>query len=270
MSFTAKSILGAIAFKCDGNWNEEFRILKEKIALSDEEVKNFSEKISTDYLYLTSGEYPRNFLNCLKCPPIVLFYKGDISLLTNTVGRKYIAIVGSRNASDYGRRSVGEIVKSLPDESIIVSGLAKGIDRAAHEAALDNGLKTIAVLGNGIDYVYPSENKDLYERIVENGGLLLSEYPNLTKPKPDQFVFRNRIVAAISDFLLIGEAYDRSGSSTTVNYALNCGKPVGCIPFPRDSKSLCNKLIKDGALLVESASDIVYEIGRKDWWEYIK
>ena len=93
-------------------------------------------------------------------------------------------------------------------------------------------------------------------------GGFLSEYPCSTQPKPDQFVFRNRIVASISDFLLIGEAYERSGSSTTVNYALQAGKNVGCIPYPRGKNSLCNRLIKDGAALIESASDLLNEIRR--------
>ena len=160
----------------------------------DEEVKNYRNKISTDYIFVTSKDYPRSFINELHCPPIVIYYKGDLSLLTERRNYNYIGIVGSRDASNYGRESVREIVKGLPKESIIVSGLARGIDREAHEAALDNGLKTIAVLGSGIDYIFPKENAWLYKRIIDEGGLILSEYPCSTQPKPDQFVFRNRIL----------------------------------------------------------------------------
>ena len=237
MVVSTKEVLGALSFKYDGDWEKVYNALKNKIFLSDEEVQNYRNKISTDYIFVTSKDYPRSFINELHCPPIVIYYKGD-------------------------RESVREIVKGLPKESVIVSGLARGIDREAHEAALDNGLKTIAVLGSGIDYIFPKENAWLYKRIIDEGGLILSEYPCSTQPKPDQFVFRNRIVAAISDFLLIGEAYERSGSSTTVNYALQAGKNVGCIPYPRGKNSLCNRLIKDGAALIESASDLLNEIRR--------
>lgn len=263
MALNAKEVLGALSFKFDGNWDRVYAALRDKETLSQSEIENYSKLISTDYIFLTSEQYPHFFQDELKCPPIVIFYKGDLSLLLDRDKYRYIGIVGSRNASDYGKRSVREIVKELPKDVVIVSGLAKGIDGTAHRAALDNGLKTIAVLGNGIDYIYPEENELLYKRIIDEGGLILSEYPNKVKPQPGQFVFRNRLVASISEILIIGEAYERSGSSTTVNYALQAGKTVGCIPYPRGCKSLCNKLIKDGAVLIESANDILFEIGRK-------
>ena len=262
MCLSTKNVLGALAIKYDGQWEKMYESIKKKSFFSSEEVENYISKISTDYIFVTSSDYPRFFLTQLSCPPIVIFYKGDLSLLTDRKKWNYVGIVGSRNVSPYGEESVRDIVKGLPKDCVIVSGLAKGIDRVAHEAALDNGMKTIAVLGSGIDYVYPRENAWLYKRIIDEGGLILSEYPCSTQPKPDQFVFRNRIVAALSDFVLIGEAYDRSGSSTTVNFALQCGKTVGCIPYPRNCKSLCNKLIKDGAVLIENASDITLELRR--------
>ena len=263
MACSAKDVLGALSFKHDGCRERIYTALKDKQMLKNEEIENLSSKISSKYFYMTSSEYPRFLINELSCPPIVVYYKGDLSLLNKRDELHYIGIVGSRDASDYGKKAVRDIVKELPKETVIVSGLAKGIDACAHTAAMDYGLKTIAVLGNGIDYIYPSENKEIYERILDQGGLILSEYPNLVKPKPDQFIFRNRIVAAISEFLLIGEAHERSGSSTTVNFALQAGKNIGCIPYPVGTKSLCNRLIKDGAALIESASDIMFEIGRK-------
>ena len=262
MVLSTKNVLGALSVKFDGNWEKLFAAIKNKEFLTDEQIENYTSKITTDYIFITSKDYPQHFLNELHCPPLVIYYKGDLSLLTERDKRKYIGIAGSRNISPYGQESVREIVKGLPKDCVIVSGLARGVDREAHEAALDNGMKTIAVLGNGIDYYYPRENAWLYKRIVDEGGLILSEYPSSSQPKPDQFVFRNRIVASISDFLLIAEAYERSGSSTTVNFALQCGKTVGCIPYPRGKNSLCNKLIKDGAVLVENATDITSELRR--------
>ena len=263
MSYDTKEILGALSYNFDGNWERMYKALKEKEILSEEEVENLYQKITTNYIYVTSPNYPSCFISELNCPPIVVYYKGDLSLLTNRDKYHYVGIVGSRGASEYGKNSVRDIVKGLGEDTVIVSGLAKGIDRSAHEAALDNNLKTIAVLGNGIDYIYPSENEDLYKRIVNEGGLILSEYPALVKPQPQQFIHRNRIVAVLSEFLLIAEAYDRSGTSTTVNYALNAGVTVGCIPYPRNCKSLCNRLIKEGAVLIESSIDIIDQLRRK-------
>lgn len=260
----AKEVLGALSFKFDGNWERLYEVLKNKERITDDEIKNFCSKITTNYIYLTSKEYPRFLVNEISCPPIVLYYKGDINLLCERDKNRYIGIVGSRNATEYGKKSVSDIVKGLPKDMVVVSGLARGIDKEAHESALDYGLKTIAVLGCGIDYIYPAENVALYKRIIDEGGLILSEYPCSVKPNPENFVFRNRIIASLSEFLLIGEAYDRSGSSTTVNYALQGGKTIGCIPYPRSSKSLCNKLIRDGAVLIENASDVLLEMGRKN------
>ena len=237
--------------------------MKEKEHLSEEEIENLYQKITTDYIYITSPNYPSCFTSGLKCPPIVIYYKGDLSLLTDRDKYHYVGIVGSKNASKYEKNSIRDIVKDLGKDTVIVSGLAKGVDRSAHEAALDNNLKTIAVLGNGIDYIYPSENKDLYERIVKEGGLILSEYPALVKPQPQQFINRSRIIAALSEFLLIAEAHNRNETSTTVNYALDVGATVGCIPYPRNYKSLCNHLIKEGAILIENSIDIIDQLKEK-------
>ena len=263
MSYNAKEILGTLSYKFNGNWERMYKALKEKEHLSDEEIENLYQKITTDYIYISSPNYPSCFTSGLKCPPIVIYYKGDLSLLTNRDKYRYVGIVGSRNASKYEKNSIKDIVKDLGKDTVIVSGLAKGVDRSAHEAALDNNLKTIAVLGNGIDYVYPSENKDLYERIVNEGGLILSEYPALVKPQPQQFINRTRIIASLSEFLLVAEIHDRNETSTTVNYALDVGATIGCIPYPRDCKSFCNHLIKEGAILIENSTDIVDQLKEK-------
>ena len=263
MSYNAKEILGTLSYKFNGNWERIYKALKEKEMLSDEEVENLYQKITTDYIYISSPNYPSCFMSGLKCPPIVIYYKGDLSLLTNRDKYHYVGIVGSKNASKYEKNSVKDIVKGLGKDTVIVSGLAKGISREAHEAALDNNLKTIAVLGNGIDYIHPSENEDLYKRIVNEGGLILSEYPALVKPQPQQFINRNRIIAGLAEFLLVAETDNRSKTSTTVNYALDAGVTVGCIPYPRNYKSLCNSLIKEGAVLIENSRDIIDQLREK-------
>ena len=112
------------------------------------------------------------------------------------------------------------------------------------------------------NYIYPKENEALYNRIIENGGLIISEYPNSVAPTPDKFCFRNRIVADIGSFLVIGEAYERSGTSITVNYALNAGKGIGCVPYPANVNSACNALIKDGAAMIENSDDLLLQLGR--------
>ena len=263
MNYNAKEILGTLSYKFNGNWERIYKALKEKEHLSEEEIENLYQKITTDYIYITSPNYPSCFTSGLRCPPIVIYYKGDLSLLTDRDKYHYVGIVGSKNASKYEKNSIRDIVKDLEKDTVIVSGLTKGIDRSAHEAALDNNLKTIAVLGNGIDYIYPSENEDLYKRIVNEGGLILSEYPALVKPQPQQFIYRNRIIAGLSEFLLVAEAHDRSATSTTVNYALDAGVTVGCIPYPRNYKSLCNSLIKEGAVLIENSIDIIDQLREK-------
>lgn len=228
--------------------------LKKFLIMKEAEAVN--EKLSTDYVTLLDNNYPNCFKTKLGEPPFVLYYKGDISLLNNKDFRK-LSIVGSRRCSKYGVESVKQIISSLPKDYIIISGLAKGIDSIAHKTALECGLKTIAVLGSGIDYIYPEENLTLYNDIILNRGLILSEYPNHVSPKKDNFIFRNRLVASLGEFLLIGEAYSHSGTQTTITYALQCGNSVGCIPYPINTDSLCNTFIKEGAYLIDSSKEIV-------------
>lgn len=255
MGRTNKDILAYLSYIKEGEREEIFKVIKNKERLNFDDMEETLAKISTNYVSLVDEIYPISFKRKLNKPPFILYYKGDLSLIYNR-NKKRLSVVGSRNATKYGCEAVRKIISELPKDYVIISGLATGIDAAAHKAALDNGLKTIAVLGSGIDYIYPSRNKDLYDEIIKNGGLIVSEYPNSTVPKRDNFVFRNRIVAGLGNFLLVGEAYERSGTSTTINYAMECGNNVGCIPYPITFNSMCNKYIKEGAYLIESASDV--------------
>lgn len=257
-----REILCVLSYKKEGKYDQIYEALVKKEKIDDKEVENILSLISTDYMTILDSDYPDFFKKCIQKPPFVLYYKGDINLLTKTDPRNFVSVVGSRKSTFYGESAVRNIIKDLPKDVVIVSGMAKGIDAASHRAALDFSLKTIAVLGSGIDYVYPKENEDLYNRIIQNGGLIISEYPNSIEPTPDKFIFRNRLVASIGSFLLVGEAYERSGTSITVNYALNAGKSIGCIPYPATCKSACNGLIKDGAALIETSDDLLIQLGR--------
>ena len=196
-----------------------------------------------NYFTILDKEYPLS-LKRLKQPPYILYYLGDISLLKNSL----ISIVGSRNATNYGKKMTSLIVEDLNKDYTIVSGMALGIDKIAHQSALN----TIAVLGSGINYVYPYSNLDLYNDLIKN-HLVISEYPNFTKPKPYYFIARNRIVAALGEALIVTQATRISGTFSTVDYALDLGKNIYTIPYQMDdlSGSGCNYLLQEGASFFE-------------------
>ena len=184
----------------------------------------------------------------------MLFYYGDISW-THIPKYRPIAVIGSRKCSEYGVNATRKIVSEIADEFPILSGLALGIDAIAAEETIKAGGKTIAVIGSGLDICYPSENKELYKVIKEN-HLLISEYPDGTPPNPDSFPMRNRIIAGLADTVIVTEAGFRSGTSITVNFALMEGKNILCVPYPLNSESTCNRLIKEGAFMVENGQDV--------------
>ena len=199
--------------------------------------------------------YPYNLKQIEDCPPILYAY-GNTDLLKND---NALAIVGSRNASISACRLARQIASEMAAKDIvIVSGMARGIDAAAHEGALTEKGKTIAVLGTGIDVVYPKENESLYKEISKK-GLILSEFPFHTKPQASNFPRRNRIVSGLSKGVLVVEANIHSGSLITAHQALDQGRDVYATPgTPYDGKSAgCNKLLKEGAMLVETAEDIL-------------
>lgn len=188
--------------------------------------------------------------------PIVLYTKGNTRLL-NT---ESISIVGCRNCSEYGRKMALKYGYLLARKNItIVSGLAKGIDTYAHKAALIAKGNTIAVLGSGINYIYPQENKKLYTDILNNNGLILSEYGIYTKPLPEYFPERNRIISGLANKILVVEAGRKSGSIITANIAAEQGKHVYAIPgnITNENSEGTNNLIKEGAILVSSLEDIL-------------
>ena len=200
---------------------------------------------------MADPDYPAAFL-MLEDPPYVVFYRGDKSL----IHQRGVAIVGSREMTPYAEQVTRWIASTLADRYPIVSGLAKGVDATAHAAALLKG-RTVAVLGCGIDRIYPSTNAALYHHIIAQ-GLVLSEYPALTPPLAAHFPWRNRLVAALSSTVIVTQADFKSGSMITVKQALALGKDVATIPYRLGDREgeACNALIRDGALLIMDDGDL--------------
>lgn len=212
-----------------------------------------------DYIEININDeiYPIK-LKEIKNPPKKLFFRGDLKLFENNL----IAIVGSRECTSYGFYKAYEFAKELSKKGIcIISGLAQGIDTAAHLGAMHQKGRTIAVLGTGLNKIYPKENEILAESIIKNGGLIISEYELYEERKSENFPKRNRIMSGLSDGILVVEARKKSGTLITARYAKEQGKKVFCIPGNVDiiNSSGTNKLIKNGAMLVTEIKDILNE-----------
>jgi DNA processing protein len=192
-------------------------------------------------------------------PPLLLYVQGDVTMLS----RPALAIVGSRNPTPQGRDNARNFAKALGELGyVIVSGLARGIDGAAHQGALEASSGTVAVVGTGLDQVYPPSHQELAQRIAHNGALV-SEFAPGTPGLPEHFPLRNRIIAGLTQGTLVVEAALQSGSLITARLALEGGREVFAIPGSIHSPQSkgCHRLIKQGAKLVESAADIVDELG---------
>jgi DNA processing protein len=226
-----------------------------KIALDDEmeKLKRYGVQILTWH----DNDYPARLKEIYDYPPL-LYIKGSLTAADEWC----LAVVGTRRATAYGRQVTEEIVADLARNNItIISGLARGIDSVSHQAALDAGGRTIAVLACGLDIIYPAENLNLARRIIENGALI-SEYPLGTKPKPDHFPRRNRILSGMSLGVLVTEAGEGSGALITADLALEQNRDVLAVPGSILSPSSygVNNLIQEGAKLVQNCQDILEEL----------
>lgn len=204
-------------------------------------------------------DYP-TLLTSISDPPDLLFYKGRLS----GQEERSISIVGSRRETRYGRNQAHTIARDLAANGIvIVSGLARGIDTAAHMGALDAGGRTIAVLGSGLSNIYPQENKELAERILQGGGAIISELPPAAEPLAFHFPVRNRIVSGLSHGLLLVEAREKSGTLITLGHALEQGREVFALPGEVDAPGslIPHQIIREGARLCTCAQDILEDMG---------
>lgn len=203
--------------------------------------------------------YPQDLLT-IADPPPTLYVRGRAALDDPCM----FAIVGARNCSAYGTRMTRRIARELSEAGVtVVSGLARGIDSAAHRGAVDARARTVAVLGCGIDVVYPPENRTLYEEILANGGSIVTEEPPGTPPLAHNFPARNRIISGMSRAVLLVEAARHSGAMSTVRHAIDQSRDVMALPGQADSvlSSSPHALIRDGARLVASAKEILEDLG---------
>ena len=238
---TAEEVLGF------NEWDEVDRIL--------EKTKRTGAQIMTYW----DDDYP-DLLREIYDPPLMLWIKGDRSALDTNA----ISIVGTRRVGGYGKKMAQKFAKELVDQNLtIISGLAYGTDGAAHQATVDAGGRTVAVLGSGIDWIYPSDHKGLAKKIVDTGGAVISEFPLGTAPEMGNFPVRNRIVSGMSLGTLVVASGLEGGSMITAKSALDQNREVFVIPHPVGHPNAigCNSLIKRGmGKLVQNVEDILTEI----------
>lgn len=246
---SAEQALLHVKQMAENGGKKNFKIAKTK---DIEKEIEYATKQNIKIIAFCEPEYPP-LLRHIHDPPPILYVKGHFDILR----KKSFAIVGARNASMLGKETAFQIAAEMGRNGIsIVSGMAKGIDAKAHEGALSTG--TVAVLGGGVDVIYPKENTKLYERIA-NTGTIISEAPLKTQPLAKHFPRRNRIISGMCRGILVVEAARASGSLITANMATEQGREVFAIPgHPSDERTRGpNKLIKQGAILTEDATDIL-------------
>jgi len=244
--------------KIAGITEEDIKAIQKSHRIWDVDQSWFSlmEK-GIGFVALEHPDYPQK-LKYISNPPYALYYVGKLP----EEKQKSVAIVGARGRSAYGSEMTSCLAKALAGHGVqVISGMAKGIDGDAHKGALAGGGETYAVLGSGVDVCYPTGHKYLYEKIIQNGGII-SEYPPQTQPAPWQFPARNRIISGLSDCVVVMEAKEKSGSLITADFAMEQGRDVYALPG-RVTDVLsqgCNKLIKQGAGIVESVEDFLADL----------
>ena len=217
------------------------------------------KELGGDILILDDGSYPP-MLREIADPPITLYVRGDWQACFE---QPCVAVIGSRMCSTYGQNASEMLARDLASRGIcVVSGLARGIDSAAHRGAIEAGGRTVAVIGTGLDSIYPKENAKLVEEIVASGGAVVSQFPLGTPPIKENFPYRNRIISGLSMGVLVVEASERSGSLITARLATEQGREVMAVPGNITSRNSfgTNYLIKVGAKLVQQWQDVVAEL----------
>ena len=253
--------------------------IKTKIVLPDKIISNIKnsyivqeklekqyeiiEKYKIHYVTIFDEFYPI-YLKEIYSPPPALFYRGDVSILSN---KKIIGVVGTRRADHYGLDVTTSICSELAGigNTVIVSGLAEGIDTAAHKAALNSGGLTAAVVGTSLDICYPARNKNLMEEIIKK-GVIISEFLPGTKIEPSNFPKRNRIISGLSKGILVTQAGIKSGALITAGYAIEQNRDVFAVPgaVNQSRSEGTNRLLKNSAVLVTNAQDIMEQF--PDWY----
>lgn len=237
-------------------------VLAARSRIHPEQLLQQHEQKNPHFWTPSDADYPRLLLETFSPPP-VLYYRGKVELQENQGVKPLIGIVGTRSASEYGKRWTRRITIALARNGFgVVSGLADGIDTEAHRSCLEAGERTLAVLGTGVDVDYPPKNRELYQQIL-NQGLVLSEYPAGTPPDRTHFPPRNRIIAGLSRAVLVMEAPTRSGALITARFANEYGRDVYVLPGSLDNpRSLgCLELISKGAQVILSENHLLEMLG---------
>lgn len=231
-------------------------LLDKKYRLNLDKYIKYMTENKIDIIAINDINYPKQ-LKQIYDPPIAIYVKGNIEILNNC----FIGIVGGRNCSIYGKRISMELSEYLSENGInIVSGLARGIDTYSHIGCIKGKSATVAVLGSGLNEIYPKENTNLAKEIINNGGAIISEYTLGIKPDRLNFPARNRIISGLSNKIVVIEAGKNSGSIITADYALEQGKDIFVVPGNIDSKNSegSNELIKEGANIITKYDDLIY------------
>ena len=255
MFYDGRLLLIYFAVKYNGDYEKIMTAIQLREEVTYEEAQKVYDSLKCKALTYLDYDYPLKLKQVYQ-PPFVLFYYGDISLLH----KRLFATVGSRNYSEYGKACADKIIEEVIPGNVLVSGLARGIDTVAHEAAIRSHAKTIAILGSGIDNCYPPENQELYEEIKKN-HLIISEYPGMSEPDRSHFPQRNRIIAGLADGVFIPQINGyMSGTMITYSIASNLGKPVVVAPHPYGSQTINNELINEGAIMAINGKQILDEM----------
>lgn len=253
----ADDVLLALSVKREGNYSLMISDIKKKVPLTHEEMQAARDLTKANFLTIVDHEYPSCF-TMIENPPLILYYYGNFDLLNKPYR---LTVVGTRQPTVYQEDTTYKMIQEVEEKTknrvIICSGMAKGIDQAAMKAAMDVGAPVISIIGSGIDNPYPSENQELYEYCKSDKGLVLSEYPLSQQAKPENFLFRNRLLAAVSQVLFVGGGKSHSGTSATVRYALDDNRDVYALPCNVSGNDLTNSLIQEGAYSALSSMDLI-------------
>lgn len=259
---TARQIILTISYLKKGKWEDIYAHIKNQVPLTKEEKAEAEANTKSNYVTIVDEDYP----SCLKDiykPPFVLYYYGNLAL---TEAKYRLTAVGSRKPSIYQNdtcyRLIQEVEEKMNHEVVIVSGMAKGSDSTMMKAAMNVNAPVISIIGSGIDNPYPADNDGIYDYCKSGKGLVLSEYPLNEKAASQNFLFRNRLLAAFSPSLFVGSGKRRSGTNNSVYWASSFNRNVLCLPcnVNLDDPELTNELIKQGADPILCSDDLKAEI----------
>lgn len=239
------------------------RIRNSAVLPKAEKELEFIEKYGINVIFYTDKNYPRRLKNCVDAP-LLIYTKGNMDLNEQRI----VSIVGTRNATDYGKGVCEDLIRGFSGRGykiIVVSGLAYGIDIQAHKSSLKHNIPTVAVVGHGLDKIYPGLHTDVAKKMLKNGGLV-SDFPSGSKIEPTNFLRRNRIIAGLADATIVVESAEKGGALVTADIAASYNRDVFAFPGRSgDTYSRgCNKIIRNnGAALIEGIDDLEYFMG----WE---